>query len=208
MIDAAPQLRPEGQLETASEGRRARVLAIRLLNYATNHLVCHLPSFRLRHAWYRRALGIDLRRGAAVHLGCYFWFYGPSALRRSGLVIGEHTRVNRKCLIDARGPVRIGDNVSISAEVVILTAQHRVNDPSFRVESKPVVVEDNVWVGMRALILPGVTLGRGSVVAAGAVVTRSVPPLAIVAGVPARQVGERAAEAAAYTLEGPLPLFE
>ncbi len=102
----------------------------------------------------------------------------------------------------------IGDNVSVSPEVTILTAQHRVDDPEFRVENRRVVIEDHVWIGTRATILPGVTLGRGCVVAAGAVVTRDVAPFVIVGGVPARPVGTRPESAAAYVLDQRLPLFE
>ena len=208
MIEAAPRTRQEAQLEAASDTSAARLFAIRVVNYLTNHVVSHIPSFKFRRFWYRRILGIVFGEGAGIHLGCYLWFYGPGQVRRSGLLIGAHSRINRGCTIDARGSVRIGENVSVSPEVVILTAAHRLDDPSFQVESRPVVIEDNVWIGMRALILPGVTLGQGSVVAAGSVVTRDVAPLAIVAGVPAHVVGTRPAEATEYVLDSAFPLFE
>jgi maltose O-acetyltransferase len=102
----------------------------------------------------------------------------------------------------------VGDDVSISAESLILTAAHHAEDAEWSGESKPVTIEDNVWVGMRAIVMPGVTLGRGCVVAAGAVVTRDVPPLTIVFGSPARAVGKRPEEAGAARLEPGLPLFE
>lgn len=207
MTEAAAAPSP-AQLESVEAGGRLRTFAVRVLNYVTNAWISRLPSFALRRLWYARVLGVSFGEHAGIHRGCYVWFYGPGQMRRGGLSLGAYTRVNRDCCLDARGSLRIGDNVSISPEVAILTASHRVDDPSFRVETRPVVIEDHVWVGTRALILPGVTLGRGSVVAAGAVVTRDVPPLAIVAGVPAREVGRRPAEAAAYVLETPFPLFE
>jgi maltose O-acetyltransferase len=187
---------------------RARLLRVRTLTYLTNHLIAHTPSFGLRRGWYRRVLGISLGSGSGVHLGCYVWFYGPGQIRRDGVAIGANSRINRDCTLDVRGGLTIGENVSISPEVAILTAQHGVADPEFRVESRRVVIEDNVFVGTRAIILPGVTLGRGSVVAAGAVVTRDVPPLAIVAGVPARVVGTRPEDATHYVLDSSFPLFE
>jgi len=187
---------------------RARLLRIRTLTYLTNHVIGHLPSFKLRRGWYRRVLGMSLGANSGMHLGCYLWFYGPGQIRRDGVSVGGYSRINRDCMLDIRGGLTIGDNVSISPQVAILTAQHGIADPEFRVENRRVVIEDNVFVGTRAMILPGVTLGRGSVVAAGAVVTRDVPPLAIVAGVPARIVGTRPEDATHYVLDSSFPLFE
>ncbi|MFL6127514.1 MAG: acyltransferase [Mycobacteriales bacterium] len=184
-----------------------RLAAVRVLNYLTNHVVNRIPSFRLRHAWYRR-LGVSVGAGAGIHLGCYFWFYGPGHVRRTGVTIGRRTLVNRSCCLDGRGPLVIGDDVSISPEVAIITTQHRWGSADFGLESRPVVIEDHAWIGMRATILPGSTVGRGAVVAAGAVVSGAVPPLAVVAGVPARPVAQRPAGAAHYRLDAPLPLFE
>lgn len=188
--------------------RRHKVFLIRLIGYLTNYFIANIPSWRLRHGWYRRVLGIELGPRAGVHLGCYWWFYGPGQIRRAGVSIGANSRINRDCMIDVRGGVTIGDNVSISPQVAISTAAHSAVDPEFRVEIRPVVIEDNVWIGMRAMILGGVTLGRGSVVAAGAVVTKDVPPLTIVAGVPAKPVGMRPEEASHYVIEEDLRLFE
>ena len=188
--------------------RRHKVFVIRLISFLTNYFVANIPSWKFRHFWYRRMLGIELGPRAGVHLGCYWWFYGPGQIRRTGVSIGANSRINRDCMIDVRGGMTIGDNVSISPQVAISTAAHSAVDPAFRVEIRPVTIEDNVWIGMRATILGGVTLGRGSVVAAGAVVTKDVPPLTIVAGVPARPVGMRPEEASHYVIEEELRLFE
>jgi maltose O-acetyltransferase len=185
-----------------------RLFAVRLVNYLTNNVVNHVPSYAARRLWYRRVLGIRLAAHANLHLGCYVWFYGPGQIRRDGFSIGAYSRINRNCCLDARGSLHIGDNVSVSTEVMILTAAHRPDDPAFRVETRPVVIEDHVWIGARAILLPGVTLGRGCVVSAGAVVSRDVPPLAIVAGVPARTIGERPASAVGYVMGADYPLFE
>jgi acetyltransferase-like isoleucine patch superfamily enzyme len=149
-----------------------------------------------------------LGRHASLQSGCHIWFYGPRANRRSNISIGENTRINRGCMLDLRGGLSIGDDVSVSPEVAIVTASHGVNDPDFILEHAGVAIYDHVWIGTRAMILPGVTLGRGCVVAAGSVVTRDVDPLAIVAGVPARRVGERDPAATSYALDAALPLFE
>jgi maltose O-acetyltransferase len=186
---------------------RIQVFAVRLVNYLTNHVVSHLPFFALRHAWYRHVLGVSIGDGSAIFLDCYLWFYGPGQLRRDGLRIGHHSLINRGCCLDARASLVIGNNVSISPEVIILTTQHRIRDPDFGLESRPVVIEDHAFIGTRAMIMPGVTVGRGSVVAAGAVVTHDVPPMCVVGGVPARPIGQRDVEPR-YRLDAGLPLFE
>jgi maltose O-acetyltransferase len=200
--------RSTGRLEPAAGRGGARLFVVRTLNFLTNCVVRFVPSFTIRRLWYTRVLGMSFGPRAGIHLGCYLSFYGPGQLRRDGVRLGAYSRVNRGCWLDARGPLVIGDNVSISPGVTILTAGHLVDDPEFRVEARPVTIEDHVWIGTRAMVMPGVTLGRGCVVAAGAVVTRDVPELAIVAGIPARRIGTRSAEATAYILDGPLPLFE
>jgi maltose O-acetyltransferase len=108
--------------------------------------------------------------------------------------------VNRDVVLDGREGLHIGDNVSISEGVCIFSLEHDPNSPSFESRGAPVTVEDYVFVGARAIVLPGVTIGTGAVVAAGAVVTRDVPQFTVVAGVPARPIGERQRDLA-YTLD-------
>jgi acetyltransferase-like isoleucine patch superfamily enzyme len=198
----------DGRVEPAFGPASLRLFVIRTLNYLTNHVVSHVPSFTFRHWWYERLLGIRLGRGVVVHMGCFLWSYTPRIVRLNGVSLGDYCYINRNCCLDIRGPLKIGNNVSVSPEVMILTATHGVNDPGFPIRHKGVLIEDHVWIGSRAVILPGVTLGRGCVVAAGAVVTRDVKALEVVAGVPARRVGLRDEAAPTYTLNGPLPLFE
>ena len=163
----------------------------KLLAYLTNHVVGHVPFFALRHAWYRGVAGIRIGRNSSVFMGCYWYFYRPFGRNPQPMVIGEHTVINRRCTLDGRGGVRIGSNVSVSPEVMLITSHHLRDDPDFGVEDRPVVIEDYAWIGSRATILPGVTIGRGAVVAAGAVVTKDVAPYAVVGGVPARVIGAR-----------------
>lgn len=187
--------------------RHVRTVGLRLLNYATNKIVSSVPSFVLRHAWYRR-LGLTLGAGSGIYSGCYIWYFGPRNLRATGASIGANTRINRGCCLDLRGPLSIGDNVSISPDVAIITTQHDFADPAFSLQSRGVLIEDHVWIGIRATILPGSTIGRGAVVAAGAVVSGRVAPMSVVAGVPARPIAVRPESALGYELTGPLPLFE
>ncbi|WP_461453691.1 acyltransferase [Mucilaginibacter sp.] len=85
----------------------------------------------------------------------------------------------------------IGNNVNISTQVVIWTLHHDYNSPDFAQAGSPVIIEDYVWLCSRAIILPGVTIGEGAVVAAGAVVTKNVEPYTVVGGVPAKYIAKR-----------------
>jgi len=108
---------------------------------------------------------------------------------RSGkLIVGRNSRLNG-VHIDARERIEIGANVRIAPYSIILDSDfHDIKDHFSDGPSKPVIIEDDVWIATRATILKGVTIGRGAVVAAGAVVTKDVPPYTIVAGVPAKVI--------------------
>jgi len=178
------------------------------VKYLTNHVVSKLPIHALRRGWYQRILGIKIGEGSAIDLGCYVWYFGPSHLRRAGVRIGSRTKVSRNCCLDARGPITIGDDVSISPSVAIITTQHSMGDPGFPLQTKAVVIEDHTWIGMRATLLPGTVVGRGAVIAAGAVARGHIPPLAVVAGVPAKVVSWRPESALSYRFAGLTELFE
>lgn len=105
--------------------------------------------------------------------------------------IGCNTVINREVLLDGRTGPKIMNNVSISERCMLLSLEHDPNSPLFDNRGGEVVIEDYVFVGARAIVLPGLTIGQVSVVAAGAVVTRDVEPYLIVGGVPARPIGER-----------------
>ena len=110
---------------------------------------------------------------------------------KGAFVMGHHSVINQKCRLDNRGSIAIGNNVAISAEVCILTADHDMKSPKFTGRERQVSIGDYVFIGTRALIMPGVTVGKGAAIGAGSVVTKDVPEFAIVAGCPAKQVGER-----------------
>ena len=107
------------------------------------------------------------------------------------LVVGSHTNIGRHVHLDARGDLTIGNNVNISDEVAVWTAEHDIQAEEFPISRGAVVVGDRVWLCFRSIILPGVRLGEGCVVASGAVVTKDVPPFTVVGGVPAKVIGER-----------------
>jgi acetyltransferase-like isoleucine patch superfamily enzyme len=107
------------------------------------------------------------------------------------LEIGEYTVIGHNALLDARKGLVIGKNVNISNEVMIWSLHHDYNDSSFANIGATVTINDYVWLGSRCIILPGITIGKGAVVAAGAVVTKDVAPYIVVGGVPAKQIAIR-----------------
>ena len=142
-----------------------------------------LPSQRLRRGIYRMS-GMKIGQDSVVYNSCQI-----REPRR--ITIGDFTSIGDHCILDGRAGLTIGNSVNFSTGVWIWTTQHQVNDPDFAEESAPVFVEDYAWLSCRTVILPGVRIGRGAVVAAGAVVTKDVEPYAIVAGIPAKKIGER-----------------
>lgn len=105
------------------------------------------------------------------------------------LTVGEQCLISWGCYLDLEAPVSVGDRVGFSPMVSVITSAHDIGSSYNRVgrlQARPVVIEDGVWLGVRCTILPGVTVHRGAVVAAGAVVTKDVPPDTVVGGVPAR----------------------
>ncbi|WP_108397016.1 acyltransferase [Devosia submarina] len=123
-------------------------------------------------------------------LGEHSWIAGH-ALVRGDVEFGAHCTVNPYAMIS--GKVRCGDGVRIASHVSIVGFNHGFDDPHVPIhtqkhESLGIIIEDDVWIGANAVVLDGVRVGRGAVIAAGAVVSKDVPPLAIVGGVPARVV--------------------
>lgn len=110
-----------------------------------------------------------------------------------GASFGSNVSIHEMCYIDAKGGLQIGNDVSVAHHTSILTFNHTWNEAGLPIkynplELKPVVIEDDVWIGCGVRIMPGVKIGHRSVVAAGAVVTKDVPNGTLVAGVPARVI--------------------
>lgn len=154
------------------------------LLYIQNYLITHIPSHVLHRLFLQFLMGIQIGKGSATHMGLWLYIYAH-------VTIGDHCVIDRDCALDGRGEIIIGNNVNISPEVMILTAYHDPDSEDFAGVEKPVTIEDYAWIATRALVLPGVKIGRGAIVAAGAVVTKDVPPNAIVGGNPARLIRER-----------------
>src|SRR6266566_7548076 len=168
------------------------------IKYATNHVIAHIPSHTIRQAWYRRVLGWRIGPHVTILMGQHVQMAG---VRSSGMKvsIGKGSVINHDCLLYTTGGIVIGENVSISSGVWLVTGTHDMNDPQFVDIYKPIVIGDHVWIGVRATILGGVTVGEGAVVMAGAVVTHDVPCYAVVGGVPARVISQRKLQNPSYS---------
>jgi acetyltransferase-like isoleucine patch superfamily enzyme len=152
--------------------------------YAYNAVVGRLPSRTLRTLFLRAWLA-QLARGAGVQIGCRI-------LNGRKVALGPRTVINFGCMLDGRRySITTGSDVSIGPEAAILTLGHDPQSPEFALRGGPVMIGDRAWIGYRALVMPGVTIGEGAVVAAGAVVTKDVAPYAIVGGNPAVEIGTR-----------------
>src|SRR3989338_7803151 len=125
----------------------------------------------------------------------------------AGVKIGKGSILGDNIFLDGRDKLIIGDHVDIASGVMILNSEHDINSEDFKAISAPVEIGDFVFIGPRAIILPGVKIGKGAVVAAGAVVTKDVADFAIVGGVPAVVIGERKTKDLHYKL-GRARLFQ
>jgi acetyltransferase-like isoleucine patch superfamily enzyme len=153
-------------------------------DYMCRAFFMHVPSHRFRR-WVQRRMGVRIGNSSWLLLGV-------EIRNPQNVLIGDHSAINARVLLDGRGGlISIGDNVDIAQETHIWTLQHDPQSDAHGTLGADVIIEDYVWVAARATILPGVRIGRGAVVATGAVVTRDVATMVIVAGVPARPIGER-----------------
>jgi maltose O-acetyltransferase len=156
----------------------------------------HLPASDSRFGrwarplrrWTTKALFKYAGKNINIEKGVYF---GDG----SQIEIGDNSGIGVNCQVC--GPVIIGNNVMMGPEVIILTINHKYDrlDISMLEQGhqppEPVIIADDVWIGTRAIILPGISIGRGAIIGAAAVVTKNVPEYAIVCGNPAKVVKYR-----------------
>lgn len=145
--------------------------------------ILSLPSRRIRNRYLKRILGAI---GEDVSILRHVNFLYPK-----GIFLGDRVTVNSHALLDGRGTLEIGNDTDIATETMIWTMDHDPHSDTHESRPRKVTIGHHVWIASRVTILPGVSIGDGAVIAAGAVVTKDVPPKAIVAGVPAKVIGER-----------------
>ncbi len=161
-----------------------------------NDIVPYIPFWCMRR-FILRSLGMQIAKGAFVMKKNYI-------MNLNKVKIGENSHINRGCLLDGRGGITIGQNVSVSHNVNILTGSHDMNSPGFMGVFLPVTIDDYAWISAGSTILQGVHIGKGAVVAAGAVVVKDVAPYDVVGGVPAKHIAKRN-EKLDYKVSGWLP---
>lgn len=186
-------------------GQVARKGLNRLFNYCLDielliiRLAGLVPSHIFRKLVYLLA-GVKIGRKSYIHMGAQF--FDPA-----GVEVGVGTIIGQNAFLDGRDTLKIGDHVDIASGVMIYNSEHDIASEDFHATTAPVEICDYVFLGPRVTVLPGVKVGRGAVVAAGAVVTFDVPEYAVVGGVPAKVIGERKLKDLHYRL-GRARLFQ
>lgn len=177
----------------------------RLLNYVLDielfivRITGLIPVHTIRWLIYMAA-GVKMGNGSHIHMGTQF-FYPPN------VEIGEDTIIGQNAFLDGRAKLKIGSHVDIASDVMIYNSEHNINDENFRAILAPVEISDYVFLGPRVMVMPGVKIGKGAIVAGGAVITKDVADFAIVGGVPAKAIGERKLKNLNYKL-GRARLFQ
>lgn len=158
-------------------------------------MLAPLYQHRGRHSVIHRSVRMDTPPYRRFCLGSHSVVESFSCINNAvgDVVIGDYTRIGIHNTII--GPVTIGSHVNLAQGITVTALNHNFGDAKKRIDeqgiaTKPVIIEDDVWIGANAVVLPGVTIGRHAVVAAGAVVTKDVPCNTIVAGVPAKTINK------------------
>lgn len=154
-------------------------------------MLAPLYQHRGKHAVIHRSVRMDTPPYRKFFLGDYSVVESFACINNAvgDVMIGNHTRIGLHNTII--GPVTIGNHVNLAQGITVTALNHNFSDAEKRIDEQgvnttPVVIGDDIWIGANAVILPGVTIGSHSVVAAGSVVTKDVPPHSLVAGVPAK----------------------
>ncbi|QHD88022.1 acyltransferase [Gordonia sp. JH63] len=155
-----------------------------------NNLITYLPSHSVRQA-FLRLFGAKIGKDTSILRGCQV--FDIDQIR-----IGEACSIGFRVLFDARSGICIGDNVVIASDTQIIAGKHDPASPEFAAILEPVYIGDYAWIASRATVTSGVSIGRGAVVAACALVSRDVADLDIVGGVPARTISQRPESALRY----------
>lgn len=164
-----------------------------------NEIGINMPFHSVRKFFYRLS-GMKISDGSTIHM--WARFFNPGKIE-----IGEDTIIGDHVFLDGRAPLKIGSHVDIASSVQIYNSQHDIDAKDFGAIELPVEIGDYVFVGPRAIILPGVKIGKGAVVGAGAVVSKDIPAFEVWVGMPAQFIRKRNLKDPRYKL-GRARLFQ
>ena len=157
-----------------------------------NHVVNRIPSNTLRVLIYRHVYRMKIGRGTQIH-------WGVTIRRPRDIRIGNCTNIHPYVFLDGHYTLTIGDNVDIGDQAMLWCGGHDVQASDYGSIVRPIVIEDYACIFTRAMLIKGGRIGKGAVIAAGSIVRKDVQPYTIVAGNPAKKIGERTKDLA-YTL--------
>lgn len=149
----------------------------------SNTVVNKLPSRHLRK-WFYQIMGAEIGKKT-------FPCRRVEILFPKGLKLADGVAIGWFAELDARGGITVDHDTNISSHVKLITGSHDLDDSDFTADFRPITIGHHCWVGTGAIILQGVTIGDGAVIAAGAVVTKDVPPYEVWGGVPAKHIRNR-----------------
>lgn len=152
--------------------------------YILNSFVMWIPVSFIRHTWMR-INGLKLGKNA-------YLARNVEIRKPQNITIGDRSVINGRTLLDGRGgTLLIGSDVDIAQESIIWTESHDPHNEHHATIGSPVIIEDHVWIGCRSMVMPGISIKKGAVIAAGCIVTKDVAPMTIVGGIPAKCIGTR-----------------
>ena len=148
--------------------------------WSYNYLVSYVPFHWFRILYLKYVIFIPIGKGSFVHMGCKF---------QRGVKIGDRSIIGRDCIL--WGNIFIANDVSITADSYLFSSTHYVDDDKFTAYHKAVCICDRAWLGVRAVVQPGVTVGMGAVLGANSVATHDLEPFGIYGGTPAKLIKYR-----------------
>jgi len=181
---------------------RIKTIHLELVTGLLWWLVGYVPSHSFRRFFYRLA-GMKIGKKSTIHMGARVYYPHGIEIGEGSLIGEKATLDGRKQLKNSKGGLKIGDHVDIASEVMLWTSQHDIQSANMATIEEKVEIGDYVFIGPRSIIMPGVKIGQGAVVAGGSVVTKDVAAMQIVAGVPAKIIGERNVKDLHYKLGRP-----
>jgi acetyltransferase-like isoleucine patch superfamily enzyme len=150
------------------------------------------------NAWIESFVAISAGREGRIEIGstCELRSFARLEANEGHITLGDSCSVNPFCLLDGFGGLTIGNDVRIASNSVLLSSSHCYDDVDVSIHSqgaerRPTVIEDDVWIGAHVVVTGGVRIGAHSIIGAGAIVLKDIPPYSVAAGVPARVVRSR-----------------